>query len=264
MTMNDNDIKKRILEAARKDVPDFKRNILAQAQLRPEKRSFLSYFKRHTTQFASLLLIVLISGFLFLNLNDDGNGDTVSADSTIYMDINPSFEIDVDEDNNIIALRAINSDAEHIKGLLNQYQNKNVYTVIDDIIDHAIDENYLNTDNPYVMIDVKGKSVTRETALIESIESRIPEHAQNRMPNIQMVRGNAQNPTDEEKEAARDHHMSMMKLRTIEAILELTDDYTFEYLETKTSGELIQLYKTLSNDDSNSVPPRGRPDSMPH
>jgi hypothetical protein len=262
--MNDNDIKKRILEAARKDVPDFKRTILAQAQLRPEKRSFLSYFKRHTTQFASLLLIALISGFLLLNLTDNGNGDTVTADSTIYMDINPSFEIDVDEDDNIIALRAINSDAEHIKQLLNQYQNQNVYTVIDDIIDRAIDENYLNSSNPYVMLDVKGKSSTRETTLMETIETRIPEHAQSRMPDIQMIRGNAQNPTDEEKDAARDHHMSMMKLRTIEAILELSDDYTFEDLETQNTGELVQLYRTLANDDSNSVPPRGRSDSMPH
>ncbi|MFW6320004.1 MAG: anti-sigma-I factor RsgI family protein, partial [Bacillota bacterium] len=183
--MNDNDIKKRIIEAARKDVPDFKRNILAQANLQPKKRSFLSYFKQRTTQFASLLLIVLISGFLLLNLTDNGGGDTVNADSTIYMDINPSFEIDVDEDDNIVALRAINNDAEHIKLLLNQYQNQNVYTVIDDIIDYAIDENYLNSANPYVMIDVKGKSITRETALIESIESRIPEHAQDRMPYIQ-------------------------------------------------------------------------------
>lgn len=264
MIMNEKDIKKRILEAARKDVPDFKRTILAEAQLRPEKRSFLTYFKRHTTQFASLLLIVLISGFLLLNLNDTDTGDTVSADSTIYMDINPSFEIDVDEDNNIIALRAINTDAEHIKQLLNTYDNQNVYTVIDDIIDRAIDEDYLNSGNPYVMVDVKGQTLTRENTLIEAIESRVPDHAQDRMPDIQMIRGNAQNPTDDEKDAARDHHMSMMKLRTIEAILDQTNDYTFEDLETKSTGELVHLYKSLSDDDSNSVPPRGRPDSMPH
>ncbi|MFW5842152.1 MAG: anti-sigma-I factor RsgI family protein [Bacillota bacterium] len=261
--MNDNDIKKRILEAAHKDVPDLKRNILAQAHIRPEKRSFLSYFKRHTTQFASLLLVILISGFLLLNLNDNGSGDTISADSTIYMDINPSFEIDVDEEDNIIALRAINTDAEHLIDLLNDYEGHNVHSVIDDIIDLAINENYLNNENPYVMIDVKGRSSLRETTLMETIETRIPEHAQSRMPNIQMIRGNAQNPTDEEQEAAHDHHMSMMKLRTIESILALTEDYTFEDLETRTTGELIQIYKSLSNDDSTSVPPRGRPDSIP-
>jgi hypothetical protein len=265
MTMNDNDIKKRILEAAQHDVPDLKQSILAQARYRKkEKRSFLSYFKRHSLQFASLLLVLFISSFLVLNLLNDSPSDTVSADSTVYIDINPSFEIDVDDNDNIIALRAINSDAEHIKQLLNSYLNQNIYTVIDDIIDRAIDENYLNADNPYVMIDVKGQSSTRETVLIETIESRIPAHAEARMQHVEMIRGNAQNPTDDEQEAARNHHMSMMKLRTIETILSLTDDYTFEDLETQSTGELVQLYRTLSNDDSNNVPPRGRSDSMPH
>ncbi|WP_138752670.1 anti-sigma-I factor RsgI family protein [Paenibacillus sinopodophylli] len=95
---------------------------------------------------AAALLLVLFLPLLFF-IERDAN----PVVAYVSMDINPSVELGVDENEKVRELRALNPDGEHIiKGL--QYDGVNVEMVAASILEKAKTSHYLDTPNKDIFI----------------------------------------------------------------------------------------------------------------
>ncbi|MFH5882045.1 anti-sigma-I factor RsgI family protein [Liberiplasma polymorphum] len=248
--MRDDKLKRHIIEMAEQDVPNVKHLIKADPRFKVpthEKRFNFGYFNRRPLQLASALFILVIA--LVISLNQ--LPQTIEASATVYIDINPSLEIDIDDEDNVITIRSNNAQALEMIPLLQNYKGKAIGDVIDQIVDLAISLNYLNADNPYIMIDVDSEHNLIRSHVLSVINERIPEIAQNRLPNMEVIPGNARNQDESEVDEARNNQVSIMKYRLIQEVLSHTDAYTKEELNQMSIGELRRI---LINDNSGGNP----------
>jgi hypothetical protein len=248
--LRDKKIRTYIHENASQDVPDVLTRIKEDPRFKtPEKRSIFSSFKVvKLLPYASALIIVFALIFT-LNFNQP---TPVEASSTVYIEINPSVEIDLDENDNILAIRSNNQAAINLINALGNYEGEKVDVVIERIISKAIEQGYLTSENPFVMYDVAGKNETIRAHVEAILNERIPDIAERNLPDLSFVHGNAKDQTPSEINEARMHNMNIMKYRLINRILETNESLTFDELKSKTIGELREY---LTNQDEVPVIP---------
>ncbi|MFP4286903.1 MAG: hypothetical protein ACLFRI_04315 [Candidatus Izemoplasmataceae bacterium] len=242
--------KDRIIEAASRDVPDVLSRIKEDHRFKvPEHKPFFKRIELVKLMPYTAALIVILALIFTLNFN---NPQPIEASSTVYIEINPALEIDLNEEDEIIAIRVKNQKAQEILDNLIDYEGQKVDVFIERLIQKAIERGYLSSENPFVMYDISGKN-TVITARIEAmLNERVPEIAQRNLPGLAFVHGNAKNLTQEEINNAREHNINVMKYRLIQTILENNDTYTFDELKALSIGELRAL---LSNDERLPVIP---------
>ncbi len=234
--MNEKDIKHRILTEARRDVPDLKQAILAHAKAASNTKHKTSIFKLRRFQYGFVLSSLLLFAFVFVTmLNVD-----YDEYSTLYIDINPSFEIHFNDQNDIQNVITLSNEAELLMEDLPDYNVTDLDTYLDLIIDLSIDKGYLSESSPYIMIDILNQNNERQDHMIDRMETRIPEHAQNRIPNIEIVRGNAMRPDHDIDPPGHSDEMSPQRARLINMIVSETD-YHYDDLASLNMGELVHI-----------------------
>ncbi len=250
--MNEKDLKQYIKTQAQRDVPDLKQEILAKARQNQAKPGFFEQFKRKPLQLVSAFSLVFITAFLVISFI--GQTEDSPSYSTLYLDINPAFQIDFDEDETIINVITLSNEADIIYSRLPDFKTTALDDYLDLIVDASIDLGYLTEENPYIMIDIIDQNQDRHEAMLTALESRIPEHAHARIPNIEIVRGNAHTPDQSDDHPSDLPPMTPQRLRIIEAIA-LESDYTFEDLENMNMSELMRIAREYGVE----LHPGGRP-----
>lgn len=115
----------------------------------------------------AMIIAVMLVGIVF-SFGACNKDDTPVATSYVSMDINPSVELVLDEDNNVISYSCENEDAllmlygENIIGL-------NVDKASEKIIDLAIEFGYLTEDNCGVQVNVASDNSKVETNILDKI-----------------------------------------------------------------------------------------------
>lgn len=260
INMRDNLIKEKIIEAAKQDVPDVLARIKDDRRYKvPEKKSLLNGFKLvKLIPYASALVIVFAL-LITLNFNDP---TPVEATSTVYIEINPSIEIDLNEDDEIIDIRSNNDEAQQLLNSIDTYEGKKLEIVLERFIQKAIERGYLTSANPFVMYDVSGKNETVIAHIEAVLSERVPEIAQRNLPDLSFVHGNAKDQTIDEINDARRENISIMKYRLINRVLETREDLTFQELKSYTIGELRDLL--VDQDDMPMIPNRPNMPNRPN
>lgn len=186
---------------------------------------------------ACACLCIVVFGWMFRN----GKTETY-----IELDINPSLEIAVNSKNQVLKLEAMNSDAKKIISNI-KWRRKDVDTVVDDILDEMLQEDYFKDAENMILLSVDNKSSKKAEELMDHLEQRIQEflNSKNVYPTIirQLIRGN-----EEERNMAKAYNMSMGKLYLIKEIMKLTDDLSFEELADRSVKELTDIYEKLKAD----------------
>ncbi|MFS0752282.1 hypothetical protein [Oceanobacillus sp. 1P07AA] len=115
---------------------------------------------------AAILLVVLPMYFL-------SHGEKTFAYVTV--DINPSIEMQVDEEFEVQTIEAINDDGEEIIKSLNEYEHHSIEEVIREIIIESEDQGFASERNMVVGISYLG----------EEISNSVPNHLQNYLSTLQ-------------------------------------------------------------------------------
>lgn len=115
---------------------------------------------------AAILLVVLPMYFL-------SNGEKTFAYVTV--DINPSIEMQVDDQFEVQTIEAINDDGEEIIKALNEYEHHPIEEVIRKIINESEDHGFASEKNMVVGISYLG----------EGISNSVPNHLQNYLSTLQ-------------------------------------------------------------------------------
>ena len=256
-------MKQRILDAAHTDVPDLRDAIKASPRFQVRtKVNLWSQLRLRPLQFASLLLIFAVALTVWLRSPAPLVSDVYA---TIYLEINPTFEIDINADYDILEVRPINTEASSLLEGLESLQGQHFNIALDQLVERAVTLEYLTAERPVMMLDVASRQVENRTTVIDRVTERLPELRDRHLPNIDIVEGDARNQTDEETDAAVSHDISVMRLRLIREIIALDESYRFETLVHWDVGKLRTLLETLRErqDTDDSIRPDDRPDDDP-
>lgn len=158
---------------------------------KPMAKAKSSANKKYILAAVATCLVVAIVLTCVLVIGKDKGPDTIPASSTfVAMDINPSIEMIVDENNKVVSVYAANEDAElllyvadsddQIKAELKKDKDGNVILNADlavateNIISLAVEYGYLREDNKDVNVTIEGTAgVTVDTTVGEIIDSAI-------------------------------------------------------------------------------------------
>lgn len=157
-------------------------------------------------------LVVILSGVLvYLNLKKEEIEVKRKFDdkivSTITIDINPSFKLELNKDNKAINILSLNDDAENIK--INDYKGKDFNKVFDNITKELIEKEYVN-EKAYILLNIGGK--IKE----EDVKKVITDSFKSNNINAEII---VPTITDSSKELAKKYNITESKAAYIEQIV---------------------------------------------
>jgi len=260
--MKKNKFEQDLYETLEKETPDVLSKIKQDPRFRVptnERMPLLSYFRQYkvSTVFSSLFVLGL---FVVAILFSSTQSNEVIA-STVSIDINPSVELLLNEDDEIIDIEAINEDGELLIDNHNRFKGLSIDTAIRILVDNAIAKGFIEDSDPAILVNVVAENASKKALVQEKIEVAFTRESMRHQQAFN-VRNMVQELTENVKEQAKNHQMTGARYRLIETILETTNVYTFEDLETLNIHDLFAILNEENGDDSN-FPPMGPRDDMP-
>lgn len=157
-------------------------------------------------------LIVILSGVLvYLNLRKEETEVKRKFDnkvvSTITIDINPSFKLELNKNNKVINILYLNDDAENIE--IKDYKGKDFDKVFDNITKELIEKEYVN-EKADILLNIDGK--IKE----EDVKKVITDSFKSNNINAEII---VTTITDSSKELAKKYNITESKAAYIEQIV---------------------------------------------
>ncbi|MGS0971802.1 MAG: anti-sigma-I factor RsgI family protein [Candidatus Izemoplasmataceae bacterium] len=224
-----------------------------------EKRSIFDVFKQ--TRFSYVFSSIFVLGILVIGMLLTQNTTTEVIASTITIDINPSVELLLNEDDEIVEINAINEDAEALIDDQEHYKGMNIDTAIRNLIQNAINQGYIVNEDNYILVNVVSENADKKALVQEKLENAFARESMRHNQPFD-VRNMVRELTENAKETAQNMRLSGAKYELIQTILEASDTNTFEELQNKSIRELFGILNEQNGDESN-FPPMGPREDMP-
>ncbi len=173
--------------------------------------------------------------------------NTFAANTIVALDVNPSMEIEINKNEKIIEVRALNEDAEKILSEL-ELKNVDLNTGVSAIIGAMVQNGYLTIDQNSILVSVKGDNKNSD-----ALQKQISESIASLLGNKNIDASVITQPYDENKEAeqkAKENNISVAKATLIGRVLDagITDSngvpYTYEALAQMSINELKLLIES--------------------
>ena len=163
--------------------------------------------------------------------------------STITLDINPSIKIELNKNNKVLKITALNDDAKKIVNL--SKGSTSLEETIEKLSENLAKTEYAKDDNISVLININGEI---EASEIENlVASSFIKSKMN--PNIII-----QESTKTSDKNAKKYNISEGKAAFIEEIIKEKKDQTFESLKDKSITELLNIKNNYYNEIEDLIP----------
>ena len=228
--MSTNKIKRQLRKESSTFVPNIKASLFNKLGIEEEKHVKKRFnFKPYLLLVPTIIILVISLSFLIIQeLSKFSN-------TFVTIDINPSIELEVDKNEKVVNIRSLNHDAIILLENEKDFVNKDVFTVIDLIIDKASKLGYLDDENKEVTINVINE--------VQKVENKVKEKMQGRYKNKKNINILA---NEEFKEKAKENNISVGKMKLIYELLKIDPSMTVEKakkLSIKELNERIRSYK---------------------
>ncbi|MBQ8301977.1 MAG: hypothetical protein IJX97_00310 [Clostridia bacterium] len=277
--MKNSEIKEKIKEALELDSPSLRSKVLAscqsEAQLPAESETVVAKERVQGTprvaiyrRIAALAacIALFISGLsvgLFIPRGDGGasNGVTVGAAETfVYLDVNPSIEMQMDGEGRVVECLAANEDAEQILSGL-ELSGVNMSTAISAIVGSMYVNGYLTEESNSILVSVNGEDGEKTERLLSDITAKINEVFEKSELECSII---AQSVKVDEalKERAEQNGVSVGKMHLVDKMVEVMEELGAENateLANMSIKELNLIYSTKpEKDDGENSDPFGK------
>lgn len=172
-----------------------------------------------------LVLLITIGCLLFNN----------RVASTIILDINPSIKINLDKNENVISVKALNDDAKEI--ISDEYNNKSLDVVFDLLVTKLIDKDYGIDNKIDIILHAEGKIDT------ENVGRRVENIFGQKIDTHVIV---VNDITPEDKELAKKYDITPSKASYINSILKDNENIELDSLINKPVSDLNETKLTGS------------------
>ena len=171
------------------------------------------------------------------------------VDSTVSLDVNPSVEIKVNQKAVVLEVVPRNEDAEIIIGDMD-FKGSSLEITLNALVGSMLKNGYLNEIANSILVSIDGgddeHSLELQAKIAEDIEKTLLAQEFNAAVLCQTIK-----PTDELKELAEAHDVSVGKAQLIQDIANQSEEYTFEDLATLSINELSLLTESTEVDLEN-------------
>ena len=270
--MKKRDLKNRITEAFESEKPNIRAKILASCEKEeqlpatasasqvietPVRRpNYNMIFKRVAA--CAICLMLFISGLsigLFIPRGDGGTVTPTDAETFVYLDVNPSIELRMDNENKVINCLAANEDAETILAGL-KLEGVDMNTALTAIVGSMYVNGYLTEDSNSILISVDGKDEKTVDALLFDITSKINTVFENSGLECSIIAQRVE-VDDDLQQRAQENGVSIGKMHLVDKMVGGMDDFNTEdapELADMSIKELNLIYSTRPNKGGENDP----------
>lgn len=240
--MIDREIELRLKKAVEACTPDVLERVMAECDKQEDnvisfdkKRYF---FRKYVSLAAACAVFVGIGLFTFLNWE----GNRVA--SIVSLEVNPSIELKINEDEEVLEANAVNADAEEILGDM-KLEGTDIHTATNAIIGSLLKHGYIDELANSILLSVEDENSERGNALQEMLSDEIHLILEAASVNASIL---SQYVADKSVDAvSREYHISHGKAALIEYILAANQNYSFEELSQLSVNELNLILSNSKN-----------------
>ena len=239
------DLKQKIISAFEKDTPDIKQKVIneceQQVQYAPikEKKTFFktAFFRVIATAMACLVLLMV--GFGIGRVVPTNNNTVLAEETSVYLDVNPSIKISLDNQNKVVLCTAINQDGLDILSDL-ELKGVNLKTALNAIVGAMYIKGYLSVSENAMLISVETKKSDKKVFLQE-ITEQVNGVFEN-IPDMQCsIIAQAVEGSKQQRDKAKDKGVSLGKVCLVDKILEKHKDLSEQEKDALFSMEIKDL-----------------------
>lgn len=267
--MNENDMKKKIKQAYEKQNLDLLSKIETSCQAEkqasptqgPSNKSF-AFSRLYRSVIASVVCFALFLtglGIGFVIPKDKGQSDSAFDDSIetlVYLDVNPSIELQVNSESKIISCLPANDDAEIILDGL-ELKGVDMNTALTAIIGSMHVNGYLSSDSNSILVSVNTSSEEKETILLENITDGISKVFKESDMECSIIAQSVE-IDDDLKRRAKENGISAGKMHLVDKMIEEIDGFSEDdrkNLSGMSIKELNLMYSTRPKPDDEGHDP---------
>ncbi|KFZ27371.1 MAG: hypothetical protein KQ78_00421 [Candidatus Izimaplasma bacterium HR2] len=246
--MKKSKFEERITTSFKTETPDILDKIKSSDQFyipnKVKKYDFSRFFnKRLSYSLASVFVLALV---LFSILSSGTEVPAVVA-STVTLDINPSVQITLDDDDNVINITAINSDGELLIDRDIKFKGLSLDRAIELIMAEAVKRGFIidGDEDNIILIDVSSDREDVKARVEAALELKISEEMERASKLYKIVRQNRDDLTVDQvnriNNIAEENNISVAKLLLINRIIQSDDSYTIETLKDYSIRRLYSI-----------------------
>lgn len=202
------------------------------------KEKTLHFVMKHRHYHKGLYLIPVITCLLIFILFPF-HSQPSSPVAYVSLDINPSLELRLDQDNIVIETIAFNKDAKKIFNTLN-LQGQKLETAIMNLLNNPQYKGYLQ--NGLLEVSVFSDNVNLSANIENILNNLFQDHLENNQYHCKQV-------NQETHHNASTHHMSAGKYQIIEKIISYTSQYSLDELNKMSISQLYTILYTFNQDE---------------
>ncbi len=230
-------MRKRLISLAEQGIPDIKESIKEsreyQSHMAQTQSSGISFPLKKLTG-AMAVLVIMLGGFLFFS-----QPQPETSSSSLYMEVNPSFELKVKDDDTIETFIAHNDDAKTLNG--SDIEGQPFETGIENLLVDAIEKGLIDPDQSSILYDVLSEDESIESRHLSMVESVLESIKDDHMPGVHIARGIGGPPSQNEQDIVQKHDIGHMHARIIGQILLEDEDAVIEDYLDKSIPELMDI-----------------------
>ena len=252
------DLKIKINAAFSEETPDVREDVISacerEIQLpQPTKRAsevkFSFPFRNLIAVVASLVLFCVGLFVGRLTQQTQTPPPVVTAQKSVYLDVNPSLALSLDEQNTVLSCTAANEDAETLLNGMN-LTGVELKTALNAIIGAMYVNGYLTTENNSILISVDSTETNGQTTFLSYITDEVNDIFKNADMECSII---AQSVTANEdlKRRAEENGISVGKMHLVDKMIDSMEDLTeadIMQLSDMSIQDLNLIYATKPND----------------
>ena len=207
-------------------------------EMTKEKKKNLNFIPKLAG--ALMVIVVCIGGLLLFR-----NNQNRVYDSIINFDVNPSVELKIDEDREVVSAQALNEDGQKVLDNMD-LRDADLTVAVNAIIGSMLKNGYLTVTENSILVSVKNKDASKAKALEEEISNDISAILNASSINASIL-SQAYDDDANAQNLAAENNISEGKARLISNIISsnITDSkgnlYTFDALKDLSINELNLL-----------------------
>lgn len=249
--MKKNEIEKKLRTAFTNNTPDLLDSILSLSEGKKGKKIIMEgkkerkiYFMPKIMKLVAIFMIAItgvLYGFDYMK--------AYSIDTVISLDINPSIEINVNKNKNVISVTPLNDDAKKVVGDMD-FKGSSIDVTINAIIGSMLRNGYLSDLSNSILISVNSRDQIRGEELQKKLVNDIDLLLSTDQFKGAILSQSISQNNNNIKNLSDKYGITTGKAELIQQIISKNQKYTFDNLSALSVNELNLLSKNQFNDSS--------------
>ena len=256
-------LKNKIKNAYENETPDFRERIISacenetqapapspvqSATAKKQKQPFL--FRRIV---AVMSCVILFGVGLFVGKIIPDSRPIATAETCVYIDVNPSLELSLDEDNTVLSCIAANEDAEIILNGM-KLEGVELKTALNAIVGSMYVKGYLTSDDNSMLISVDTSDETHTSGFLTYITQQVNDVFENSEMECAIIAQGVK--VDEDlKRRAEEQGVSVGKMHLLDKMIDSMGDLSQDAIDTLSGLSIKDLNLIYSQRPNNGNRP---------